>query len=129
MRLLSSHSGFGQVYEAFERSVPKILKVLKESHNQNSKVLELFKREAEVLSQLNHPGVPRVEADGYFDYCPADSPQAGPNAKAEPVHCIEMEKIDGPNLKQWMVQQGNHPISSHQALLWLTQLVDVLHLV
>lgn len=40
-----------------------------------------------------------------------------------------MEKIDGPNLKQWMVQQGNHPISEKQAMLWLTQLTDVLHLV
>lgn len=121
MRLLSSQSGFGQVYEAFEQGVPKILKVLKESHSQNSKVLELFKREAEVLSQLNHPGVPRVRADGYFAYYPKGA--------AEPLHCIEMEKIDGPNLKQWMVQQGNHPISNQQAVLWLTQLVDVLHLV
>ncbi|XGB44016.1 MAG: serine/threonine protein kinase [Nodosilinea sp. LVE1205-7] len=40
-----------------------------------------------------------------------------------------MEKIDGPNLKQWMVQQGNHPISEKQAILWLTQLTDVLHLI
>jgi WD40 repeat protein len=40
-----------------------------------------------------------------------------------------MEKIEGPNLKQWMVQQGNHPISEKQAMLWLTQLTDVLDLV
>ncbi|WP_449271862.1 WD40 repeat domain-containing serine/threonine protein kinase [Halomicronema hongdechloris] len=98
-----------------------ILKVLKSSHNDNPKVLELFQREAEVLSQLHHPGVPRVAADGYFAYWPQGSDQ--------PLHCILMEKIDGPNLKQWMVQQGNHPISETQARYWLTQLTEVLQLI
>lgn len=121
MRLISNQSGFGQVYEAYERNIPKILKVLKASYNHNDKVLELFRREAQVLGQLNHPGVPHVEPDGYFQYFPKDS--------SEPCHCLVMEQIDGPNLKQWMVQQGNHPISEKQAMLWLTQLTDVLHLV
>ncbi len=121
MRLISSDSGFGRVYEAYERNVPKILKVLKEGYNANHKVVELFRREAQVLSQLNHPGVPRVEPEGYFLYSPADG--------GEPSHCLVMEKIEGPNLKQWMVQQGNHPISEKQAMLWLTQLTDVLDLV
>ncbi|WP_035987858.1 serine/threonine-protein kinase [Leptolyngbya sp. KIOST-1] len=121
MRLISSDSGFGRVYEAYERNVPKVLKVLKESHNANGKVVELFRREAQVLSQLNHPGVPRVEPEGYFLYSPV--------GRAEPLHCLIMEKIEGPNLKQWMVQQGNHPISEKQAMLWLTQIADVLDLV
>lgn len=121
MRLLSNQSGFGQVYEAYDRNIPKILKVLKETHTDNPKVLELFQREATVLGRLNHPGVPQVEPEGYFVYYPKDS--------AQPLHCIVMEKIDGPNLKQWMIQQGNHPISEQQAILWLTQLADVLHLV
>lgn len=125
MRLISSDSGFGRVYEAYERNVPKILKVLKESYNTNDKVVELFRREAQVLSQLNHPGVPRVEPEGYFLYYPTDSPASS----AGPLHCLIMEKIEGPNLKQWMVQQGNHPISEKQAMLWLTQLTDVLDLV
>ena len=121
MRLISSQSGFGWVYEAYERNLPKILKVLKQEYNQNDKVLELFRREAQVLSQLNHPGVPQVEQEGYF-LVPLPT---NPN----PLHCLIMEKIDGPNLKQWMVQQGNHPISEKQALLWLAQLTDILHLV
>lgn len=121
MRLISGDSGFGRVYEAYERNIPKILKVLKESYNTDVKVVELFRREAQVLSQLNHPGVPQVEAEGYFLYYPAEGD--------EPSHCLVMEKIDGPNLKQWMVQQGNHPISEKQAMLWLTQLTDVLDLV
>jgi WD40 repeat protein len=119
MRLLSHQSGFGRVYEAFERNQPKILKVLKEDYNHNEKVLELFKREALVLAQLHHAGVPQVDNDGYFLFFPKDS--------SEPCHCLIMEKIDGPNLKQWMVQQGNHPISEEQALLWLIQLTDILH--
>jgi WD40 repeat protein/tRNA A-37 threonylcarbamoyl transferase component Bud32 len=119
MRLLSHQSGFGRIYEAYERDHPKILKVLKEAYNHNDKVLELFKREAQVLAHLNHPGVPQVDPDGYFLFFPKDS--------QEPCHCLIMEKIDGPNLRQWMVQQGNHPVSEEQALLWLTQLTDVLH--
>lgn len=121
MRLLSDKSGFGKIYEAFDGSTPKILKVLKEDHNTNPKAVELFQQEAVVLSQLNHPGIPRIEPDGYF--------QVFPRGAKEPLHCILMEKIEGPNLKQWMQQQGNHPISADQALNWLKQLAEILHLV
>jgi WD40 repeat protein len=121
MRLVSTNSGFGKVYEAYNGATPKILKVLKEAHNQNSRVIELFQQEAAVLSQLNHPGIPRVEQDGYFQFFPKN--------RDEPVHCIIMEKIDGPDLKQWMKQQGNHPITEKQALNWLKQLAEILHLV
>ncbi|NJN04197.1 MAG: protein kinase [Leptolyngbyaceae cyanobacterium RM1_1_2] len=119
--LISSDSGFGKVYEAYERSEPKILKVLKEDFNRNSKVVDLFQQEARVLSQLHHPGIPGVEAGGYFTFTPQGSEQ--------PLHCIVMEKIDGPNLRQWMQQQGHNPISEKQALDWLYQLMEVLHLI
>ncbi len=121
MRLLSDYSGFGEIYEAYSGATPKILKVLKQSHNSNSRVIELFQQEAAVLSQLNHPGIPKVEPDGYFQFFPR-------NGK-EPVHCIIMEKIDGLNLRQWMIQQGNQPITEQQALNWLRQLAEILHLV
>ena len=121
MRLLSDTSGFGKVYEAYIGATPKILKVLKQKHNINLRVIELFQQEAAVLSQLNHPGIPKVEPDGYFQFFPRNSTQ--------PVHCIIMEKIDGLDLKQWMKQQGNHPISEKQALNWLKQLAEILHLV
>ena len=121
MRLLSDTSGFGKVYEAYKEATPKILKVLKQKHNANLRVIELFQQEAAVLSQLNHPGIPKVEPDGYFQFFPRNCTQ--------PVHCIIMEKIDGLDLKQWMKQQGNHPISEKQALNWLKQLAEILHLV
>lgn len=121
MRLLSDHSGFGRMYEAFDRSTPKILKILKETYSHHPKAVELFRQEAIVLGQLPHPGIPAIEPQSYFEFYPKGS--------ASPLHCIIMEKIDGPNLKEWMQQQGGHPISEKQALNWLTQLVDILHLV
>jgi WD40 repeat protein len=121
MRLLSDSSGFGKVYEAYYGAIPKLLKILKQKHNDKPRIIELFQQEAAVLSQLNHPGTPRVEPDGYFQFFP--------NNSTEPVHCIIMEKIDGLNLKQWMKQQGNHPISEKQAFNWLKQLAEILHLV
>ena len=121
MRLLSDDSGFGYVYEAFERNIPKILKVLKETHNDNIKAIELFEQEARVLGQLKHPGIPAVDEPGCFQFQPAPG---GP-----PLHCIVMEKIDGPNLREWMQQQGNRPINVDMALDWLTQLTNILHLV
>ncbi|MEM1308220.1 MAG: serine/threonine-protein kinase [Cyanobacteria bacterium P01_H01_bin.153] len=117
MRLLSSNSGFGLVYEAYQQDQPKILKVLRRDRSDNPKVLSLFRKEADVLSQLQHPGVPLVEKNGYFVY----HPQSGTS-----LHCIVMEKIDGPNLLQWMQQQGNHPIGERQAFQWLYQLAEIL---
>lgn len=121
MRVLSDNSGFGKVYEAYNGAIPKILKVLKPAHNTNARIIELFKQEAAVLSQLNHPGIPRVGSEGYFQFFPKNW--------TEPLHCIIMEKIDGLNLKQWMRQQGNQSLSEKQALNWLKQLAEILHLV
>lgn len=121
MRLLNDSSGFGRVYEAYERSTPKLLKVLKEHHNTNPKAIELFEQEAAVLGRLHHPGIPAVEEDGCFQFLP--------RGEAGLLHCLIMEKIDGPNLSEWMRQQGGHPISESQALDWLQQLADVLHLI
>lgn len=121
LRLLSDKSGFGKVYEAYDRTVPKILKVLKDLHNHNEKAVELFQQEAMVLSQLQHPGIPLIEPEGYFQFVPRDGLEA--------MHCIIMEKIDGPNLREWMKQQGNHHIGEKQALNWLQQISEVLHLV
>ena len=121
LRLLSDKSGFGRVYETYERSTPKILKVLKETYNNNEKAVELFQQEAQVLSQLCHSGIPRIEPHGYFQFVPKNSVGV--------LHCIIMEKIDGPNLREWMKQQGHHPIGGKQALNWLQQIAEILHLV
>jgi eukaryotic-like serine/threonine-protein kinase len=115
MRLLSDKTGFGNVYEAYEQDRPKILKVLKENLNRDTKAVELFQQEASVLGQLNHPGIPAL--DGYFQYESRDGLV---------LHCIAMEKIQGPDLEAWLKQQQNRPISQGQAIAWLKQLAEIL---
>lgn len=57
LRLLSDKTGFGKIYETYERATPKILKVLKEDWNTSSKVVALFEQEARVLGKLEHLGI------------------------------------------------------------------------
>ncbi|MBE9206030.1 serine/threonine protein kinase [Nostoc sp. LEGE 06077] len=118
MRLLSDKTSFGKIYEVYTRNTPKILKVLKEQLNNHPKAVELFQKEANVLSQLNHPGIPKV--DGYFQY------QTSNGFK---LHCLVMEKIDGVNLEEWLQQQSHQPISEKQAIAWLKQLAEILNIV
>ncbi|GAX40514.1 serine/threonine protein kinase [Tolypothrix sp. NIES-4075] len=118
LRLVSDKTGFGKVYEAYEQDTPKILKLLKEDLSTDAKAVELFQQEAAVLGHLNHPGIPKV--DGYFQY---------QTRNGLLLHCIVMEKIEGPNLEQWLRQQQNRPISQEQAINWLRQLLEILALV
>lgn len=122
-QLLSDSSGFARIFEVTEIATgeAKILKVLKPQHHDNDKVVKLFQQEAAVLSDLDHPGIPKVDPPGYFPYWP--------HHQREPLHCFVMEKIDGPNLWQWMHQQGNLLINQQQALNWLRQIAEILHLV
>jgi len=118
MRLLSDKTGFGKVYEAYEQDTPKIVKVLKEELSSDAKAVELFQKEAAVLRQLDHPGIPNE--DSYFQY---------QTRMGLVLHCIAMEKIEGPNLEAWLKQQQNRPISQDQAIAWLKQLAEILRLV
>jgi WD40 repeat protein/tRNA A-37 threonylcarbamoyl transferase component Bud32 len=113
--------GFGQTFEVEDRGVPKVLKVLRLDRFQNpdgkKKVISLFQREATVLSRLQHPGIPKVEPDGYFTIV---------EPTGDILHCLVMEKIEGLNLKQWLEQHDNQPISQDLAIAWLKQLSDIL---
>jgi len=118
-----AQGGFGQTFEVVDvrdptvskEGTPKILKVLVSDHQ---KAIALFQREARVLSQLRHPGIPRVEADGYFKFWHQESP--------EPLHGLVMEKIEGINLKDWLSDRQNQPITSEKAIAWITQLTEIL---
>jgi formylglycine-generating enzyme required for sulfatase activity len=101
-----------------DRNTPKVLKLLT---NNDAKYVELFQREAEVLSRLNHPGIPQVEPDGYFTVFPRNS--------NEPLHCLVMEYIEGMNLEEYLHQRENRPINQKLALQWLTELVTILDVV
>ena len=112
IRLLGK-GGFGATFEVSDAGTPKVLKVLLDNY---PKSVSLFQREAQVLRGLRHPGIPRVEPDGYFKFEPGDS--------AEPLHCLVMEKIEGHNLQEWL--RDNQPISQERAIDWLKQLAEIL---
>jgi serine/threonine protein kinase len=106
--------GFGRTFEVDDNGARKVLKVLLKEH---PKAVELFKQEADVLVRLRHPGIPKVDRDGYFTFSPAHS--------TESFHCLVMEKIAGANLQDWLKHRGR-PISQEQALNWLKQLSEIL---
>ncbi len=113
--LLSAKGGFGNTYEVIdEHKIPKVLKVLTYD---SSKAIDLFQQEANLLKQLNHPGIPKGE--NYFIYHPRDSQTA--------LHCLVMEKIAGIDLEEHQKQRGFKPIDYNLALDWLSQLVNILH--
>ena len=108
---LLGQGGFGLTYQVLDlNSKPKVLKVLTDNH---PKYVELFRQEARVLEIMNHPGIPRIDLNGYFTYYPQDA--------KEPLHCIVMEKIEGLNLEEYLLKRGNRPI-----LRWLAELSLIL---
>lgn len=109
-----------EVQDFNERGTSKVLKSLAIRHN-NSQFAELFEKEARVLIWLSsswqeHPGIPRVNADGYFLFNLSNGRRR--------LQCLVMEKIEGLNLEEWI--EENQPISQEQALNWLQQLVEIL---
>lgn len=113
---LLGEGGFAKTYELDDRGDRKVLKVLQLT---DPKAILLFKKEAELLSHLRHQGIPRVEADGYFTFAPKNN--------QKPLHCLVMEKINGPNLEEWLYARDNKPITQEQAIDWLQQLTEILH--
>ena len=114
--------GFGCTFEVDCRGATMVLKVLKLGEfldpASQEQIISLFQREAKVLSQLRHPGIPRVEPDAYFTY--------RPNSFTEPLHCLVMEKIEGKDLEAWLDSRDCEPISEELALDWLKQLAEIL---
>jgi ABC-type branched-subunit amino acid transport system substrate-binding protein/serine/threonine protein kinase len=115
-----SRGAFGQLFEvedvrdadSDEGGIRKVLKVLLTDY---PPAVDLFQREARVLIQLEHPGIPKV--DGYFTWS-QDS--------TKPLHCLVMEKIDGINLTDWLSSRNNQPLTQEQAIAWLKQLAEIL---
>ncbi|RMF22303.1 MAG: serine/threonine protein kinase [Cyanobacteria bacterium J083] len=115
--------GFANTYEVRDcspssmynpQSTYKVLKLLLQNQ---PKYIELFKREAEVLMSLNHPGIPKVEPDGYFTIQLKENQQL--------FHCIVMEKIEGLDIAQYIYKRGR-PIKERLALEWLIQIATIL---
>jgi WD40 repeat protein len=118
-KLLNDSGGFGLIYEVENPAgQPKILKILKQELNEDSKAVELFQQEAFVLGQIQHAGIPKIET-----YLHHDLPEA------KMLHGIIMQKIEGLNLEQWINQRQGKPIAQKRAIAWLRQLIEILDLV
>lgn len=111
--------GFAKTFEAEDRVNydHKVIKILNLDYSGNPNILKLFEQEYRVLSNLDHPGIPKVEIDGYLKFsCPHTQ---------EILHGLVMEKIEGQDLGKWV--RSNQKITNEtQAIDWLKQLTDIL---
>lgn len=107
--------GFANTYEIITRQ--RQLKVLKVLYLDDPDAIRLFKQEFEVLKQLHHPGIPKVEEDGYFTVLPRGADAV--------LHCLVMEKVDGRNLKEWLEKKGT-PINQKLAIKWLIEITKII---
>lgn len=109
--------GFAQIYTVWDQKTKteKVLKVLVED---SPKALELFAQEAEVLIRLQHPGVPKVDADGFFQLNLT-------NPKSRQLACLVMEKINGKTLEEI---RENYPqgCPEDMVLTWFAQALKIL---
>ncbi|MDJ0696448.1 MAG: ABC transporter substrate-binding protein [Mastigocoleus sp. MO_188.B34] len=116
--------GFSRTFEVEYENSYYVLKVLNLSpftEKVRHKVVDLFKREASVLQFLNHPGIPKVHENGYFELKFPNYP--------EPLYCLVMEKVDGLNLQEWLDRQGEKPLPFEEIYKSFKQLVEILDLV
>ena len=100
------------------RQQPASSKVIKILLTDYYKAVSLFQQEAEILSQVNHPGIPKIAAEGYFSWQPQWS--------KHPIHCLVIEKIAGLDLAQWLAQRDHQPLTVEKAYDWLEQLLSIL---
>ncbi len=100
-----------EIFEIVDGEQTKVLKALKQEsfHIQ-------FEQEVKTLQHLKHPGIPSVEADGYFTL---QLPQQ------RQLRCFVMEHIKGVNLSTWLQQHGS--LDWETAADWLRQLAEVLN--
>ncbi len=114
--------GFGDIFEVDDGGIIKVLKVLNLDNfhdpNTKQKATILFQREAEFLIHQRHPGIPRVETDGYFTWHEGSSKQ---------LPCLVMEKIWGQNLQEWMLARSHQEIDTEIAVDWLNQLIEIIN--
>lgn len=114
---LLGRGSFSEIWQVDDNGTPKVLKVARHNFDFDTLVAR-FQQEVEALKQLNHPGIPKVEPDGYFPLVPEGT--------TEPLHCLVMEFIEGQDLRKWLAQRNNKPISQEQAINWLKQIVEIL---
>ncbi|MEG4535011.1 serine/threonine-protein kinase [Microcoleus sp. D2_18a_D3] len=116
--------GFAAIFTVWDKETQteRVLKVLLETA---PKALKLFEQEAWVLARLRHPGVPRVDPDGYFHVQTQNFAGGEGNPAAKRLPCLVMEKIHGKTLEEVL---DEHPQGCPQEWVfsWLSQAVEIL---
>jgi len=101
------------IFAVDDHGTHKVLKLLKQP-----KLLPLFEREVTTLQQLRHPGIPRVDPDGYFTVT---------TPSGQEIHGLVMETVQGQTLEDWLTENG--PADAALAQDWLGQITEILVLV
>ncbi len=105
---LVGRGGMGAVYEAIDEHLRKRV-ALKQKLVSGAHLAKAFEREAKLLSQLNHPSLPRV-----IDYFSERADQF-----------LVMDFIPGENLYE-LLQRRKRPFDVKVVVLWADQLLRVL---
>lgn len=111
LRSVSQSPGF-EVFEVDDMGMTKVLKSLKSNE---VSAIRRFRQEANILSSLSHPGIPKADQDEYFSHTLNNG---------RILKCLVMEKIEGQNLEDWLKENGS--ISQDLALTWLKELAEIL---
>ncbi|MFP4298276.1 MAG: protein kinase family protein [Spirulinaceae cyanobacterium] len=78
----------------------------------------LFAQEAQVLQDIDSPGLPQVVSPGYFEL--------DLGWGSDPLPCLLLKKPQGFTLAEWQRSRSDEPISENLARDWLRQLVVIL---
>jgi serine/threonine protein kinase len=111
-QVLKPLSAQGNVLMAWRSGHTVVLSTLAPECKANDDLVHQFKTQAQLLCNLEHPGMPK--------FLEAFESEGQPYLVSEMIH--------GPNLRDWVVQRG--PMSSYQAVQWaleLSRLLDFLH--
>jgi hypothetical protein len=106
---LLGQGGFGAVYRAWDMKLRGPC-ALKENFSTSPEAQKQFDREASMLFNLRHPGLPRV-----FDSFVV--PGQG--------QYLVMDFIEGEDLRQWL-ERAHKPLAEAQVLTWMRQICDAL---
>ena len=112
-KLSGSRDANADVFVVFDSQEDHIQKILKVLTNQESHVLKMFRIEQTILTELDHPGIPKGR-DAFE--VPAPNQQFVP--------CVVMEKIQGEMLQDYINHHGF--IDEALAIDWMNQLTKIL---
>jgi serine/threonine protein kinase, bacterial len=108
--------GMGTTYLAWDAAKLLVLKEMNADMVEIPKARELFEREAKILQNLHHIGIPR-----YYDFFVA---AVGGASRNENRKYLAMELIHGQDLDLYIVEHGT--VTLAQAIDWMIQLCEIL---